>query len=75
MVRSNHIQTILTLTLRTLMSSTVGILCFHWHLYNQLLKVKCAFNLQTLIYAGNSQFTLILSHFKLCVAVARHNLK
>ena len=38
------------LTLRTLMSTTVDILHFYWHLYNQLLKVKCAFNFETLIY-------------------------
>ena len=35
------------LTLRTLVSTTVDILS--WHLYNQLLKVKCAFNFETLI--------------------------
>ena len=28
------------------MSTTVDILRFHWHLYNQLLKVKCAFNFE-----------------------------
>ena len=33
----------------TLMSTTVDILRFYWHLYNQLLKVKCAFNFETLI--------------------------
>ena len=39
--------------LRTLMSTTVDILRFYWQLYNQLLKVKCAFNFATLIYVGN----------------------
>ena len=34
------------------MSTTVDILCFYWHLYNQLLKVGCAFNFETLIYVG-----------------------
>ena len=29
------------------MSTTVDILRFYWHLYNQLLKVKCAFNFET----------------------------
>ena len=38
------------LKLRTLMSTTADFLRFHWHLYNQLLKVKCAYNFQTLIY-------------------------
>ena len=33
----------------TLMSTTVDILRFYWHLYNQLLKVKCALNFETLI--------------------------
>ena len=44
--------TVRYLTLRTLMSTTVDILGFYWHLYNQLLKVKCAFNFETLIYIG-----------------------
>ena len=59
------------------MSTKVYILCFNKHLYNQLLKVKYAFNLKTLINAGTwiSQITLIFSHLKLCVAVARHNFK
>ena len=37
------------------MSTTVDILCFYYHLYNmynQLFKVKYAFNLETLIYVG-----------------------
>ena len=34
------------------MSATVDILCFYWNLYNQLLKVKYAFNFETMIYAG-----------------------
>ena len=34
------------------MSTTVDILCFYHHLYNQLFKVKYAFNLETLIYVG-----------------------
>ena len=65
------------LTLRTLMSTIVDILCFHWHLCNQLLKVKYAFNLETLIYVGTliSQITQIFSHLKLWIAVARHNFK
>ena len=40
------------LTVKTLMSTTVDILRFYWHLYNQLLKVKCAFKFETLIYVG-----------------------
>ena len=32
------------------MSTTVDILSFYKHLYNQLVKVKYAFNLETLIY-------------------------
>ena len=32
------------------MSTTVDILCFYEHLYNQLLKIKYASNLETLIY-------------------------
>ena len=32
------------------MSTAVDILCFYKHLYNQLLKVKHAFNLETLTY-------------------------
>ena len=34
------------------MWTTVDILRIYWHLYNQLLKVKFAFNLKTLIYVG-----------------------
>ena len=34
------------------MSTAVDILCFYWHLYNQFLEVKYAFNCETLIYAG-----------------------
>ena len=34
---------------RTLMSTTVDNLCFYLHLYNQLLKAKYAFNLETLM--------------------------
>ena len=33
------------------MSSTVAILSFYKHIYNQLFKVKYAFNLETLISA------------------------
>ena len=33
------------------MSTIVDMLCFYWHLYNQLVKVKYALNLETLIYA------------------------
>ena len=40
------------LTIRRLLSTTVDIMCFYYHLYNQLLKVKYAFNLETLIYVG-----------------------
>ena len=40
-------------TLRTLMLTTVNILRFYWHLYNQLLKVKSAFNFEPLVYVGN----------------------
>ena len=36
-------------TLRILMWTTVDILCFCWHLYAQLLKIKYAFNYETLI--------------------------
>ena len=32
------------------MSTTIDILRFHKHLYNQFLRVKYAFNLKTLIY-------------------------
>ena len=32
------------------MLTTVDILCFYRHLYNQLFKVKYALNLETLIY-------------------------
>ena len=59
------------------MSTTVDILCFYYHLYNQLFKVKYDFNLETLIYVGTwtSQITQIFSHLKLWIAVARHNFK
>ena len=65
------------LTLRTLMSTTADILRLHWHLYKQLLKVKCAFNFETLLYARTliSQITKMFSHLKLWIAVARHNFK
>ena len=65
------------LTLGTLMSSTVDILRFYWHLYDQLLKVESAFNFETLIYIGTSisQITRIFSHLKLWIALARHNVK
>ena len=56
------------------MSTTVDILCFYYHLYNQLFQVKYAFNLETLIYVF-SQITQIFSHLKLWIAVARHNFK
>ena len=36
------------------MSTTVDILRFYWHLSNQLLKIKYAFNLETLIYIGTN---------------------
>ena len=39
-------------TLSTLMSTTVDILCFYFHPYNQLFKVKYAFNLETFLYVG-----------------------
>ena len=56
------------------MSSTVDILRFYWHLYDQLLKVKSAFNFETLIYIGTSisQITQIFSHLKLWIALTRH---
>ena len=38
------------LSLKPLMSTTVDILRFYRHLYSELLKVKCAFNFETLIY-------------------------
>ena len=38
------------ITLSTLVSTTFDILCSHYHLYNQLLKIKYACNLKTLIY-------------------------
>ena len=34
------------------MSTTVEILSFYKHLYNQFYKAKYAFNLETLIYVG-----------------------
>ena len=34
------------------MSTTIDILSFYKHLYNQFLKVKYASNLETLIYVG-----------------------
>ena len=55
------------------MSTTVDILCFYYHLYNQLLKVKHAFNLETLTYI--SQITQMFSHLKLWIVVARRNFK
>ena len=46
---------------------------------NQLLEVKYAFNLGTLIYMYVgiliSQITQIFSYCNLCIAVARHNFK
>ena len=38
------------------MSTTVDILCFYCHPYNQLVKVKYAFNLETLINVNNTNF-------------------
>ena len=54
------------LTLTALMSNTVDILLFIWHLYSQLLKIKNAFNFETPIYIGAyiSQMTQISSHLK-----------
>ena len=40
------------LTFSTLMLNTVDILSCYKHLYKQFLKVKYAFNLETLIYVG-----------------------
>ena len=40
---------VLLLTLSTLMSTTVDILSFYKHMYNQFLKVKYASNLETQI--------------------------
>ena len=34
------------------MSTTVDIVCFYKQLYSQLLKIKYALNLETLIYVG-----------------------
>ena len=34
------------------MSTTVDILRFYLHLYNQLQKIKSAFNFETLMYIG-----------------------
>ena len=64
----------MVLILRTLMPTTVDILCFCWHLYNQLLKIKYASSLETLIYGGTeiSQIAQIFSHLKLWIAVARY---
>ena len=38
------------------MSTPVDMLRFYWHLYNQLLKVKRAFNFETLIYKMGLNF-------------------
>ena len=47
----------LMLTLSTLISTTVDILLFYWNLYNQLLKVKCAFNFEKTIIRWDLYFT------------------
>ena len=39
------------------MSTTVDILRFYWHLYGQLLKVKCAFYIETLDICWELNFT------------------
>ena len=54
------------------MSTTVD-MCFCNHLYNQLLKIKYAFNFETQIFVGTwiAQITQIFSHLKLWIAVAR----
>ena len=46
------------------MSTTVDILCFYKHLYNQLLKVNNGFYPKSLIYVETliSQITIILGH-------------
>ena len=41
------------------MSTTVDILRFYWHLYNQLLKVKCAFNFKNTDICWDFNFTNI----------------
>ena len=48
------------------MSTTVDILRFYSHLYSQLLRVKCAFNFETLIYVETSisQIAQIFSHLE-----------
>ena len=48
------------------MSTTVAILCFYQHLYNQLLKIKYAFNHETLMDGGTlmSPITQIFRHLK-----------
>ena len=37
---SDKVILLINLTPRALMSPTVAILCFYWHLYNQLLKAN-----------------------------------
>ena len=51
------------------MSTTVAILCFYWHLYNQLFKVKDVLYLATSIYVG----TLILQIFQSLEVVCRRS--
>ena len=58
-IRNNGNQLVNILTLRTLMSTPVDILGFYWHLYNQLLKLKCAFNFDIywdLNFTNNTNF-------------------
>ena len=45
------------LTIRKLMSTTVDILCFCKHLYNQLLKIKDSFNFETQYMCWDLSFT------------------
>ena len=45
------------ITLRALMSPTIGILCFYWHLYNQLLKIKKCFQSQNTGICWDLNFT------------------
>ena len=45
-----NLSMLLCLTPRSLMSTTVVSQCFYLHLFNQLWKLKYAFNIETLIF-------------------------
>ena len=62
------------LTLRALMSTTVDILRFYWHLHNELLKVKCAFNFENTNIRWDFNF-INNTNFQSCLATAIHNFK